>query len=805
MTAVRQRPTLIETVSHSVELPHGRTRYPSGAFHQPDRLWQRVRPAVSARAVNETQLREGTEKVEEGPEITVTSLKEGEEAIVVSVAGRQSLTSRLAAMGIVSGTAVKMLRNGAGPVILLASDTRLALGRGEASRVLVSKLVSPAEKTELLVALAGQPNVGKSTVFNILTGLSQHVGNWPGKTVEKKEGVHLASDVEMRMVDLPGTYGLTSFSEEERAAREFLIHERPDVILAVVNAAALERSLYLLSEILLLNTPIVVAVNMMDVAEDQGIHVDVAALQRSLGLPVVPIIATKNRGIKDLVPLIVDAARRKTESHPRLPEVSQDHRTIYMRLLELVKDHVPSPYSDRWMATKLMEGDPEVAATLQGLLSEGAWNEIQALLIEHEDALRAVVGGRYDWIETVTRVAVSRFRRGQVLVTDRIDHLLTRPVIGIPVLLGILALVFVLTYEVGFPAQRGLERVMAFFAGAVQTSLGAAPKWLVGLMVNGVIGGAGSVLTFLPILLIFFACLTFLEDVGYMARAAFVMDRFMHVVGLHGKSFLPLCLGFGCNVPSVMGTRIVESKKGRLLTVFLAPFVPCTARLAVLTFVCAAVFGSRASLVSWALLAVNILVLGAAGMVIGRIFMKDEPMPFIMELPLYHKPDPRTIGLVVWSRTIAFVKRAGTVILLASVAIWLLSNVPGGKIETSVLAWVGRLIEPIGRPMGLGWREMVALLSSLVAKENSVATLAVLYGVGQEGLREVLPHAMGHASALAFLVVLMLFIPCAATITVMKQEMGGGKWFFSSILFMVAISFLAGTTAYHLAAALGMR
>ena len=426
--------------------------------------------------------------MEKTPGVTVTSLKEGEEAVVVSVAGREGLTSRLAAMGIVSGVTIKMLRNGVGPIILLASDTRLALGKLEASRVLVSKIAPAPEKTEILVALAGQPNVGKSTVFNILTGLSQHVGNWPGKTVEKKEGVHMTADLQMRIVDLPGTYSLTAFSEEERAAREFVIQERPDVIVLVVNASALERSLYLLSELLLLDAPIIVAVNMVDVAENQGVHVDVAALQRSLGLPVISIIATKNRGIKELIPLVADAAKHKIEYQPRLPEVSHDHAAIYRRLLELVRDHVPPLYTDRWVATKLMEGDPEIAAILQKLLPEQGWNEVQALLIEHEDALRAVVGGRYDWIEMVTRVAVSRFKRGQVLMTDRIDHLLTKPILGVPVLLGILALVFVLTYKVGFPAQRGLERIMALFAEAVHTSIAGAPHWLVALTVNGVIG-----------------------------------------------------------------------------------------------------------------------------------------------------------------------------------------------------------------------------------------------------------------------------------------------------------------------------
>ncbi|MGA2110496.1 MAG: ferrous iron transport protein B, partial [Syntrophorhabdales bacterium] len=610
---------------------------------------------------------------------------------------------------------------------------------------------------------------------------------------------------EMHIVDLPGTYSLTAFSEEERVTREFVIHEQPDVIVLVVNAAALERSLYVLAELLLLDPPIVLAVNMMDVAEKQGVHINVEALERALGIPVVPLVATKNKGVKELRSLVIAVSEGKLEYHPQMPAVSADHAVIYSKLMELINGSVPPLYTARWVATKLMEGDPEVSGILQGLLPPQAWNEVQGLLIEHEDALRAVVGGRYDWIEMVTRVAISRFKRGQVLMTDRIDHLLTQPLLGIPVLLGILALVFVLTYKVGFPVQHVLERGMAAAGGLVETAFAGAPHWLTGLVVNGIIGGAGSVLTFFPILLIFFMCLTFLEDVGYMARAAFVMDRFMHIIGLHGKSFLPLCLGFGCNVPSVIGARIIESKKARLLTIFLTPFIPCTARLAVLAFVCAAVFGNYASLVSWALLAMNILVLGITGTIIGRVFMKGEPMPFIMELPLYHKPDPRTIAIVVWNRIIAFVKRAGTVILVASVVVWLLSNIPGGRIDTSIIAWVGRLIEPIGAPMGLGWKEMVALVSSLVAKENSIATLGVLYGVGEGGLRQALPQAMGQASALAFLVVLMLFIPCAATVAVMKQEMGSWKWFISSFVFTIAVSFLGGVAAYHVGLALLMR
>lgn len=652
---------------------------------------------------------------------------------------------------------------------------------------------------KLIVALAGQPNVGKSTVFNVLTGLSQHVGNWPGKTVEKKEGVHVYDNVEMRLVDLPGTYGLTAFSEEEKIARDFVINEQPDVLVLITNAAALERSLYLLSELLLLDPPVILAVNMMDVAEDQGIHIDINNLQNSLGIPVVSMVASKNKGIKELVSQIILLSDKKLKYNPKIPDVSQDHSAIFSNLIELTREHIPAPYTVRWVATKLMEGDTEISRIMEDILPGDKWSKIQSLLIKHEDSLRAVVGGRYDWIESVTRASVSQFKRGQVLMTDRLDHVLTRPVFGIPVLLSVLAIAFLLTYGIGSPAQGLLERLANSFARWAEPLLSGAPRWISGIVIDGIIGGAGTVLTFLPILLIFFAFMAFLEDVGYMARAAFVMDRFMHTVGLHGKSFLPMFLGFGCNVPAVLGARIIESKRARLLTIFLAPFVPCTARLAVLTLVGAAVFGERAVFVSWALVTVNILVLGLSGMLVSRLLLKGEPMPFIMELPLYHKPNPRTIGMVVWNRTKAFVKRAGTVILGFSILIWLMSHIPGGTIDDSLLGRTGRLIEPLGAFMGLDWRMIVALLGSFVAKENSIAMLGVLYGVGEKGLRNVLPFMMSHASALSFLVVLMLFIPCAATVSVIRQEMGSSKWFLFSVIFMILISLGGGMAAYRLA------
>jgi len=656
---------------------------------------------------------------------------------------------------------------------------------------------------ELLVALAGQPNVGKSTVFNILTGLSQHVGNWPGKTVEKKEGYYSIDGRRIRIVDLPGSYSLTAYSEEEKIARDFIINERPNAIVLIANASAVERSLYLLAEFLLLNVPVVVALNMMDVAEQQGVRIEVRMLEKYLGVPVVPMVASKNKGIKELVSAILHISEKGDNFNPSLADVAEDHRDIFAELAALLEPYIDPPYLIRWTITKIMEGDPDVTERMAQSVPADVWRRTQAVLREHEDSLLAVVRGRYDWIEGAVRSATSKFKRGQILFTDRLDDILTRPSLGIPILFGVLAVVFAITYGLGLPLQQVLESLMRVLVTWIEPLLGQSP-WVRGIVVDGLVGGAGTVLTFLPVLFFFFTAMAFLEDVGYMARAAFVMDRFMHFIGLHGKSFLPFCLGFGCNVPAVMGARILESGRIRLLTIFLTPFVPCTAKLAVVTLIAAAIFGKDAFLISWLLIAGNILVLGFTGMIVSKLFFTPMHMPFIMELPFYHKPNPRTIGIVVWKRIIAFLRKAGSIIVLFSVLLWLLSHIPGGDIETSILGSVGRFLEPVGRPMGLDWKMIVALLSGIAARENAIAALGVLYGVGEEGIRVILASVMGHATALSFLVMLMLFVPCVATLVVMKQEMGSWRWFLLSFAFMLFLSYAAGIVAYRGALMIGI-
>jgi ferrous iron transport protein B len=653
------------------------------------------------------------------------------------------------------------------------------------------------------VALAGQPNVGKSTVFNLLTGLSQHVGNWPGKTVERKEGTYTHNGTSVHIVDLPGTYSLTANSAEEVIARDHIIREKPDVVVAVIDASSMERNLYLVAELLPLQSPVIVALNMMDVAEQQGLKIEPQVLEAALGVPVVAMTATRNQGLGELVEAIDHLAQDGAAYEATKPEIKEDHKAVLEDLQNLVAAYVPQPYPVDWVSLKLLEGDEEIMGVMQERLPEDAWERVHEILKEHEDAVVAVASGRYDWVGRMTRAALVRPGVGQVTLTEKLDRWATHPLWGLLVLAGILAAVFFLTYALGAPLQGLLETyVLEASANLVTVGLAGGPGWLLDLLVNGVIGGAGTVVTFIPILVIFFAIMGLLEDIGYMARAGYVMDRFMHLMGLHGKSFLPLFLGFGCNVPAVMGTRVIESRSGRLLTTMLVPLVPCTARMVVLAFITPIFFGAAAPLVAWSLVGLSLLVLAVSGVMINRIAFGGERAAFIMELPLYHVPNWRTIGMLIWQRSLAFFKRAGTVILVVSVVLWALSTLPTGEIETSFLAMTGRLLAPIGSLMGLSWEMMVALLTSFVAKENSIASLGVLYGAaGEEGLAQTLPQVMTPAAALSFLVVQMLFVPCVATVVSIFNETRSWRWTLFNLLFLLVIS-LGGAILVYQAASL---
>jgi len=460
---------------------------------------------------------------------------------------------------------------------------------------------------------------------------------------------------------------------------------------------------------------------------------------------------------------------------------------------------VPAPYPADWVAMKLLEGDSEVTALARTWLPGETWRKIEATLAAHEDAVNDIAAGRYEWIGRMVRAAVKRPRLGQVSLTDRLDRYALHPLWGLMLLLAAFALVFGLVFQVAAPLQAWLdERVIDTLRAWVAEALADAPAWITGLVADGVLGGAGTVATFLPLLLVFFVALGLLEDTGYFARAAYVMDRYMHHLGLHGKSFLPLCLGFGCNVPAVMGARVIESGSGRLLTILLAPLVPCSARLVVLSFLAAAFFGAWAWPVAFGFVCVNLVLLALAGVALSHTLFRGERLPFIMELPLYHAPNARTIARFAWNNTWAFLRKAGSLILIFSMLLWALAYFPGPGLEASYLARFGHSLAPLGELLGLDWRLLVALLASFVAKENAIAALGILYGsAAGTGLAATLAAQVTPASALSFIAATMLFIPCVATVAVMRKETGSWRWTLFGVTLLLVIALGAAALIYQ--------
>jgi ferrous iron transport protein B len=652
----------------------------------------------------------------------------------------------------------------------------------------------------ITVALAGAPNTGKSTVFNLLTVLSQHVGNWPGKTVEQKTGTVRRGNLTMNIVDLPGTYSLTANSAEELIARDYLIKENPDVVVAVLNAASLERNLYLVAELIELSPRVVIALNMMDVAQQQGMKVDAKALANELNIPVIPIVASKNQGLDELLVTIEQEYSQPLGSRElKHIEYGSEILKVIDHVAQLLDDSVTAPYPKHWTAMKLLEGDTQVNKLIMGRVASAQSSSLEAYLREHESAAVTIATLRYAWVEKMMTATQEKPPLGRVSLTERVDRVATHPISGLFILLLVLCLIFGLVYSIGLPLQKLLEvHLIESGRNFVNAHL-TAPIWVKGLLANGIISGVGTVMTFIPILMLFFAVWAFMEDVGYTARAAFVTDKFMHSLGLHGKSVLPLVLGFGCNVPAILGTRIIDSPRSRLLTILVAPLVPCTARMAVITLIAAAFFGSAAIFVSIGIIIFSLIILIITGLILNRFVVGGEDSALLMELPLYHLPNPKIIGLVTWQNTVAFIKRAGTIILAVSIVIWILSYIPNGNISTSFLADIGKFLTPLGKLMGLNWQMMVALLSSFIAKENTIATLGTLTGGQGAALTAQLKTLLTPAAALAFLVVQVLFIPCVATVAAIHHETKSWRWPLFTVAYQLVLSFVMAIIVFQIA------
>ncbi len=648
----------------------------------------------------------------------------------------------------------------------------------------------------ITLALAGNPNCGKTTIFNNLTGAHQKVGNWPGVTVEKKEGKLRYKDYDLTIVDLPGTYSLTPFSIEEITARDFVINERPDIVVNIIDASNLERSLFLAIQILELGRPAIFVLNMADVADAKGIRIDEKKLSQLLGLPVVFTIGNKNKGIDHLIETAIDEIKRF--------EKGKESRSI--RYSQAIEDCITKIEADftasgikveglpRWNAIKILEDDKVVKAKLQKVsatLSETIFQEagksrkkIQDLF--DDDFEMVLTDDRYGVIAGIVKETVTILARKRIDMSRNIDLVLTDRFFGIPVFIFFIWAMFQLTFSLGAYPMGWIENAVSFLAVSLERTLPSSI--LKDLLINGVIAGIGSVIVFLPNILILFFCIALFEDTGYMARAAFLMDRVMHTAGLHGKSFIPMLMGFGCNVPAIMATRTLESRKDRILTILMTPFMSCSARLPVYIVLAGSFFPDKAGTVIFGLYFMGIIIAILSGRILRRILFKGEEAPFIMELPPYRIPMLKSLIIHMWDRSKMFLKKMGGVILVGSIIIWALSNYPRQvpyspeinhmqeqeQIAFSYIGRMGKALEPFFSPIGIGWKPSIALISGFVAKEVVVSTMGVLYGVGNEGgeaLEKALKNSgMTPLSALSTMVFVLLYVPCFATVMTIYRE-----------------------------------
>ncbi|MCI6665365.1 MAG: ferrous iron transport protein B [Lachnospiraceae bacterium] len=677
-------------------------------------------------------------------------------------------------------------------------------GLGEGGRYHVKEHENPLPDTELLTfGLLGNQNCGKTTLFNQVTGSNQHVGNFPGVTVDRKSGM-LRENKNTEITDLPGIYSLSPYSNEEIVTREFVLNERPKGIINIVDATNIERNLYLTMQLMELDIPMVLALNMMDEMTGNGGTVYINKMESLLGIPVVPISAAKNEGVDELVAHAIHVA--KFQESPGRQDFCEDgpvHRCIH-GVIHLIEDHAKrAGIPVRFAATKLIEGDEIILDMLN--LSENEKEMLEHIIVQLEeeeglDAQAQIARMRYDFIEKLVRETVKKPQESREhLRSEKIDKILTGKYTAIPSFVLIMSAVFVLTFNV----------IGAFFQGilenAIELFIESFDKLLAGLSVNdtirslvvdGVLTGVGNILSFLPIIVILFFFLSLLEDTGYMARVAFVMDKLLRKIGLSGRSIVPLLIGFGCSVPGVMASRTLPSERDRKMTILLTPFMSCSAKLPVYAFFTAAFFKDNGGLVMILLYFIGIAVGILVALILKSVYFKGEAVPFVMELPNYRLPGMKNVVMLLWDKAKDFLQRAFTVIFLASIVIWFLQRfnftlnmVTDSK--DSILAEIAGIIAPVFSPMGYGdWRVCTALVTGFIAKESVVSTLFVLYGT-----KEAVLGAMSMASAFSLLVFCLLYTPCVATIAVVKRELGA-KWASVVVLGQCIIAWIVAYAAY---------
>jgi ferrous iron transport protein B len=694
-------------------------------------------------------------------------------------------------------------------------------------------------KPKYTIALAGNPNSGKTTIFNHLTGSRQKVGNWGGVTVEKKEGVARYNNVEFHVIDLPGTYSLSAYSLEEVIARDFIVEGKPDLVVHVVDSGNLERNLYLTTQLIELGAPLVIALNMFDEAQNQGLEVDYGLLSKLMGIPMVPTVGHRGKGIDKLMETIHRGITQNgsLSRHVQVPygtEVEDEIEAIERTVA--TANGLVEQYSPRWLAVKLLENDSVVKRRLElknahRVLKQAETSREHLEEIFDDDGETVLTDRRYGFIAGALRETTRMAKERRRSVSDKIDTVLTNRLLGFPVFFLFMWALFQLTFTLGAYPQGWIESGVEWTS---RTLLTVMPDTILReLIVDGIIGGVGGVLVFLPQIMFLFLGISILEDSGYMARAAFIMDKVMHTLGLHGKSFIPLLMGFGCNVPAIMATRTLESRKDRMITILINPLMSCSARLPVYVLVSGAFFGAAAGNVIFSLYILGIVLAIAVGQIFRHTLFRGESAPFVMELPPYRVPTLKSTMIHMWDRASIYLKKMGGIILAFSIIIWFLGAFPRNtspqntplppessvtteahQVSTLQNTYIGRIgsaIEPVMKPLGFDWKMDVALMTGFVAKEIVVSTMGVLYQVDTvsgkkeaaliKGLKQSIASPL---VAYAFLVFVLLYTPCIVTVITIRREAGGWHWAGFAVGYELILAWMAAFIIYRGGLLLGL-
>ena len=831
----------------------------------------------------------------------LSELKTGERAVIVKVNGHGSFRKRIIEMGFVRGKLVKVVLNAPlkDPIEYEIIGYKISLRREEADKIEVlseseakevmaaQEPVPPIEASDcedmpasardteagvhgngdaliekemahlaaerrkmIRVALVGNPNCGKTSLFNIASGSHEHVGNYSGVTVDAKEGKFEYGGYKFTLVDLPGTYSLSAYSPEELYVRRNLIEEVPDVVINVVDASNLERNLYLTTQLIDMNLRVVMALNMFDELKAKKDELDITTLGHLLGLPVVPTVSRNGEGIPELFDMVIRIYERNTPQlsrHIHINHGAEIEKSIdRIKLLLQKNEEIRFKYSTRYLAIKYLENDKDIEKVVEALPNR---DEIIAARFEEQKRIdelmqttteSAIVDAKYAFIQGALAETYHPYKgqRRKNTVTDKIDAVVTNRWLAFPIFFIMLYLVFECTFVIGDYPMQWIEWLVEKFGDFVSAYMkdGAVKD----LIVDGIIGGVGSVLVFLPNILLLYMFISLLEDSGYMARAAFIMDKLMHKMGLHGKSFIPMIMGFGCNVPAIMAARTIESRKSRLITILVIPLMSCAGRLPIYILIVGAFFPHYGGLVMLGIYALGIVLAVLSAKVMSR-FIKDDDLPFVMELPPYRVPTAKSVFRHTWEKGKQYLHKMAGIILICSVIIWFLGYFPNHKAydtvaeqqENSYIGYIGKAIEPVLEPLGFDWKMGVGILSGIGAKELVVSSLGVMYSAeeaeyeesgslaatsdsnlqddratsevrqtedsGDTMLQRALQRAMTPASALAFMVFVLLYFPCIATFVAIKQEAGGWKWAIGSAVYTVILAWVMAFIVYRIA------